>query len=97
MIYSPKQALQALSKFQRLDVGDLIITGTPIGTALSAPPKIVEKLIFLLSPTVRWKLFFSVQSRNPRYLRPGDVVELEVATDDGKIDLGSQSTTVLDR
>ena len=39
MIYLPVQALQALTRFQRLDPGDLVLTGTPVGTALSAPPK----------------------------------------------------------
>ena len=42
MIYPPVQALQALTRFQRLDPGDLLLTGTPVGTALSAPPKPVE-------------------------------------------------------
>ncbi len=31
MIYKPAQALQALSRFQRLDAGDLVLTGTPVG------------------------------------------------------------------
>ena len=29
MIYRPLQALHALSRFQRLDAGDLVLTGTP--------------------------------------------------------------------
>jgi 2-keto-4-pentenoate hydratase/2-oxohepta-3-ene-1,7-dioic acid hydratase in catechol pathway len=29
IIYRPAQALQALSRFQRLDAGDLVLTGTP--------------------------------------------------------------------
>jgi 2-keto-4-pentenoate hydratase/2-oxohepta-3-ene-1,7-dioic acid hydratase in catechol pathway len=34
MIYSPLEALQALSRFQRLDAGDLLLTGTtPVGSA----------------------------------------------------------------
>jgi 2-keto-4-pentenoate hydratase/2-oxohepta-3-ene-1,7-dioic acid hydratase in catechol pathway len=36
MNYSPLQALQALARFQRLEPGDLLLTGTPAGTALSA-------------------------------------------------------------
>lgn len=42
MLYRPLQALQALSRFQDLSAGDLILTGTPVGTALSAPPKPIE-------------------------------------------------------
>jgi len=94
MIYLPVQALQALTRFQRLDPGDLVLTGTPVGTALSAPPKPVQLVASLLPAAVRWKLFFRGQARNPRYLREGDVVEASVATDDGVIDLGTQRTTV---
>lgn len=94
MIYSPLQALQALARFQRLDAGDLVLTGTPAGTALSAPPKPVEIIGSLLPPALKWKLFFRRQSNNPRYLHDGDVVEATVATDDGAIDLGTQRTVV---
>ena len=94
MVYSPLEALQALSRFQRLDPGDLMLTGTPVGTALSAPPKPVEIVAALLPPATKWKLFFKAQAKNPRYLQPGDVVEVAVATDDGAIDLGRQRTVV---
>ena len=40
MIVRPAAALRVLSGFQRLDAGDLLLTGTPGGTALTAPPKI---------------------------------------------------------
>ena len=94
MIYPPLVALQALSRFQRLDAGDLLLTGTPQGTALSAPPKPVQILAALLPPAVKWKLFFQRQAQNPNYLKAGDVVELAIATDDGAIDLGRQRTVV---
>ncbi|TMR99752.1 fumarylacetoacetate hydrolase family protein [Nonomuraea basaltis] len=94
MIYQPLQALQALTRFQRLDAGDLLLTGTPVGTALSAPPKPVEVLASLLPPAVKWKLFFDRQAKNPRYLKDGDVIEVGVATGDGAIDLGTQRTVV---
>jgi hypothetical protein len=38
--------------------------------------------------------FFSRQAKNPEYLRPGDIIEAAVATDDGGIDLGVQRTAV---
>ena len=50
IIYPPVQALQALSRFQRLDAGDLVLTGTPVGTAISAPPKPFQ-IIGSLLPT----------------------------------------------
>jgi 2-keto-4-pentenoate hydratase/2-oxohepta-3-ene-1,7-dioic acid hydratase in catechol pathway len=94
MIYEPVRALQALTRFQRLDAGDLVMTGTPVGTALSAPPKPVEVIGSLLPPALRWKAFFKRQASNPKYLQDGDVVELSGATDDGAIDLGTQRTVV---
>ncbi|WP_370501306.1 fumarylacetoacetate hydrolase family protein [Mycolicibacterium sp. jd] len=94
MIYQPLRTLQALTRFQRLDAGDLVMTGTPVGTALSAPPKPIEIIGSLLPPTLKWKAFFSRQAGNPKYLHHGDVAELSVATDDGGIDLGTQRTSV---
>jgi len=94
MIYGPLQALESLSRFQDLAAGDLVMTGTPAGTALSAPPKPIQMISNLLPPAVKWKAFFKSQANNPKYLKPGDVVELGVATDDGAIDLGTQRTAV---
>lgn len=94
MLYSPLQALQSLSRFQDLAPGDLILTGTPVGTALSAPPKLVAVIGNLLPPALKWESFFKRQAANPRYLKQGDVVEATVATDDGAIDLGAQRNTV---
>ncbi|MDX1879617.1 fumarylacetoacetate hydrolase family protein [Mycolicibacterium sp. 141076] len=94
MIYPPLQALQSLTRFQDLSAGDLILTGTPVGTALSAPHKAVAFIGSLLPPAVKWKAFFKSQARNPKYLHDGDVVETTIATDDGAIDLGAQRNIV---
>ncbi|ORV85947.1 fumarylacetoacetase [Mycobacterium interjectum] len=94
MLYRPLEALQSLTQFQELAPGDLILTGTPVGTALSAPPKPVQMVANLLPPAVKWKLFFSRQAGNRDYLQDGDVVEASVATDDGAIDLGTQRAKV---
>lgn len=94
MLYRPVHALRSLTRFQDLAAGDLILTGTPVGTALSAPPKPVEIIGSLLPPAVKWKLFFKRQAGNPKYLHDGDIVEAGVATNDGAIDLGTQRNTV---
>jgi 2-keto-4-pentenoate hydratase/2-oxohepta-3-ene-1,7-dioic acid hydratase in catechol pathway len=94
MIYPPLQALQMLTGFQRLDPGDLVLTGTPVGTALSAPPKPLEIIGSLLPPALKWKAFFNRQAKNPKYLHDRDVIETTVATDDGVIDLGRQRNCV---
>ena len=95
MIYRPAQALAALARFQHLSPGDLVLTGTPVGTALSAPPKAVEKIAALLPPATKWKLFFKSQASNPKYLRDGDVIDASAAAPDGTLDLGAQRMTVV--
>jgi 2-keto-4-pentenoate hydratase/2-oxohepta-3-ene-1,7-dioic acid hydratase in catechol pathway len=94
MIYRPVEALAALARFQQLSAGDLVMTGTPVGTALSAPPKPVAVIASLLPADVKWKMFFSSQAKNTKYLHDGDVIEATVATDDQKIDLGTQRNVV---
>ncbi|MGN6721579.1 MAG: fumarylacetoacetate hydrolase family protein [Marmoricola sp.] len=94
IMYRPLEALSALSGFQRLDPGDIVLTGTPVGTALSAPPKPVELIGSLLPAATKWRLFFKRQAANPKYLKDGDVVEASARTDDGAIDLGTQRTVV---
>jgi 2-keto-4-pentenoate hydratase/2-oxohepta-3-ene-1,7-dioic acid hydratase in catechol pathway len=75
--------LQSLVRFQRLSTGDLVMTGTPVGTALGAPPKPSEIQAFLRS-----------EASNPKYLQHGDILDVSIATDDGAIDLGTQRTAV---
>jgi 2-keto-4-pentenoate hydratase/2-oxohepta-3-ene-1,7-dioic acid hydratase in catechol pathway len=94
MLYRPLQALQSLTQFQELAPGDLVLTGTPAGTALSAPPKPLQIIGNLLPPNLKWKVFFSRQSYNTNYLHDGDIVEASIGTDDGAIDLGTQRATV---
>jgi len=95
MLYRPLKALQSLTRFQDLTTGDLILTGTPVGTALSAPPKPIALIAALLPPAVKWKAFFKSQLKNPKYLHDGDVIEATVRTDDGAIDLGAQRMKVV--
>lgn len=94
MLYRPVETLNTLAGFQPLSPGDLLLTGTPGGTALKAPPKPVEILGALLPPAMKWKAFFKAQARNDKYLRVGDVVEVEIRTEDGTLDLGRQHNTV---
>ena len=89
ILYPPLQALQALTKFQKLEAGDIVLTGTPVGTALTthgiAPKGDIDILAFLSAQA----------ENNPNYLHHGDVVEATVATDDGAINLGTQRNKVV--
>jgi 2-keto-4-pentenoate hydratase/2-oxohepta-3-ene-1,7-dioic acid hydratase in catechol pathway len=95
MIVRPAQALTLLARFQPMAPGDLLLTGTPGGTALKAPAKITGLLAGLLPPATRWKLFFGRQAANPRYLRDGDVIAATIASPDGRLDLGTQHNTII--
>ena len=94
MIVRPAQALTLLSRFQPMAPGDLLLTGTPGGTALKAPAKIACLVVGLL-PATRWKLFFKRQAANPRYLHDGDVITATIASPDGRLNLGTQHNTVI--
>jgi 2-keto-4-pentenoate hydratase/2-oxohepta-3-ene-1,7-dioic acid hydratase in catechol pathway len=96
MITRPAAALSALAGFQPLDPGDLVLTGTPGGTALQAPAAVIEKVGDLLPAPLKWRVFFSRQERNPAYLKAGDVVTASIATEDETLDLGAQRIVVRD-
>ena len=95
-VTGPAAALSLLAGFQRLDPGDLLLTGTPGGTALQAPPAVVAKVGDLLPAPVKWRAFFARQERNPAYLKAGDVITASIASTDGLLDLGTQRTVVQD-
>ena len=95
MIVAPARALTLLSRFQPMAPGDLLLTGTPGGTALKAPGKIAGTLAGLLPPATRWKLFFKREAANPRYLHDGDVITATIASPDGDLDLGTQRNTII--
>ena len=95
MIVRPAQALTLLSRFQPMAPGDLLLTGTPGGTALKAPAKLAGLVAGLLPPATRWKLFFGRQAANPRYLRDGDRHHRDDRLPDGQLDLGTQHNTII--
>lgn len=94
MIHLPASSLTTLARFQRLEPGDLVLTGTPGGTALQAPPAPVEFIAHFLPEHVKWKVFFGKQAGNPNYLQHGNVISAAIRTPDGRIDLGSQRSPV---
>jgi 2-keto-4-pentenoate hydratase/2-oxohepta-3-ene-1,7-dioic acid hydratase in catechol pathway len=96
LITGPAAALSLLAGFQRLDPGDLLLTGTPGGTALQAPPAVVAKMGDLLPAPLKWRTFFARQERNPAYLKAGNVITASIASADGVLDLGTHRTVVRD-
>jgi len=95
MIHRPPETLTELSGLQNWEAGDLLATGTPGGCALQAPARPLALLAQVVSPVRRQALLRRVAARNEQRLRPGDVVEASIRTDDGAIDLGVQRNQVV--
>ncbi len=95
MVHRPPATLTELSALQDWEAGDLLATGTPGGCALQAPARPLALLAQIVSPARRQALLRRVAANNPRRLRPGDVVEASIRTDDGALDLGAQRNEVV--
>lgn len=95
MIFKPHETLTELSRISDLAPGDMLLTGSPGGAALTVPPKAVVKILGLIPESTKWKLFLKGQAKNPGYLQPGDIVEANIKSDDGKIDLGQQRNKIV--
>jgi hypothetical protein len=48
-----------------------------------------------MSDAAKWKAFIAKGTKNPLYLRPRDLMTLNINTDDGALDLGEQRTQVV--
>lgn len=94
MVFEPAATLTELSRLEHLQVGDLLLTGTPGGVALQPPHALVQRIAGLLPDARRWELFVKGQARSDAYLKPGDRVEASIRSDDGTLDLGTQNCTV---
>jgi 2,4-didehydro-3-deoxy-L-rhamnonate hydrolase len=96
MIHPPAATLTELAGMQDVKAGDLIATGTPAGCAVRSPGKLALWVLkHLVSEAVKWRLFIRKAQSNPAYLRPGDRISASIRTDDGAIDLGEQTTTIV--
>ncbi|MGJ0119869.1 fumarylacetoacetate hydrolase family protein [Williamsia sp. MIQD14] len=94
-VYRPAETLTELSEFANLSVGDVVLTGTPHGTAATSPPAIVRRLATALLPEhVMWKLFVRRNLDGP-FLRPGDTITATIRSSDGVLDLGEQRTPIV--
>jgi len=93
--FKPDETLTELSALQDLGPGDLIVTGTPGGTAVKAPGPIKMFIARMLPDSKRWKMFIGNALKDPDYLKDGDRMLLVAKTPDGRIDLGEHHNTVV--
>jgi 2,4-diketo-3-deoxy-L-fuconate hydrolase len=95
LAYKPAETLTELSEIQDLAPGDLVVTGTPGGTAVKAPGGLKMLVARLLPDRKRWQLFIKGALRDPDYLQDGDTMQASAKTADGSIDLGSQHNRIV--
>jgi 2-keto-4-pentenoate hydratase/2-oxohepta-3-ene-1,7-dioic acid hydratase in catechol pathway len=93
--YKPAETLTELSQIQDLRPGDLIVTGTPGGTAVKAPGSLTMFLARLLPERKRWAAFIEGALKDPDYLQDGDQMVTRARTADGSLDLGAHHNTIV--
>jgi len=94
LVFKPAETLSELSSFSDLDIGDLVLTGTPSGCALQIPSPGIVRLFSLLPESLRWSLFKKVQGKRSEYLQSGDQIEATIFSVDGDINLGFQRNKI---
>jgi len=93
--YKPAETLTELSELQDMGPGDLVVTGTPGGTAVKAPGALKMLVARLLPDAKRWQLFIRGALQDPDYLKDGDDMRAWAKTPDGQIDLGAQHNRIV--
>ena len=93
--YKPAETLTELSEIQDFGPGDLIVTGTPGGTAVKSPGALKMFIARLLPDAKRWKMFIAGALKDPDYLKDGDRMRLVARTADGSLDLGEQHNLII--
>lgn len=95
LVHGPAETLTELSRVHDFHAGDLLATGTPAGCALSVPSPAKQRIAALLPEKAKWRAFLATQARRTQYLKPGDVVEASIRSEDGRLDLGVQRNRII--
>jgi 2-keto-4-pentenoate hydratase/2-oxohepta-3-ene-1,7-dioic acid hydratase in catechol pathway len=93
--FKPAETLTELSEIQDVGPGDLIVTGTPGGTAVKSPGALKMFIARLLPDSKRWAVFIKGALQDPDYLKDGDLMHASARTADGLIDLGEQHNRIV--
>lgn len=96
LITKPERALSEASQFVDLEVGDVVLTGTPGGVAIKAPnPKLVNFMQLIMSPKKLGTMMVKNQLKSGKFLKNGDRIRCSLKSSDGSIDCGEQYITVV--
>ena len=98
LIHKPPKTLQEISVFSDLNAGDCVLTGTPGGVLAGHSLKAgLSIMLNLTNDQKRRKKFVAAQKAQASFLQPGDVIELEIKSPDGGINLGRQRNEIADK
>lgn len=95
LLFKPTETLSEMSEIFDLNVGDLVLTGTPGGVALRLNAEIIHKIYDNTLPHDEKTAFFIESQKEGSYLQAGDIMTLSIKSTDGKIDLGTQENKIL--
>lgn len=94
LLFKPTETLSEMSGIFDLNVGDLVLTGTPGGVALRLNAEIIHTIYDNTFPHDEKTTFFIESQQEGTYLQAGDVMTLSIKSTDGKIDLGTQKNKI---
>ncbi len=97
LIHKPAATLTEISSFADLRGGDCILTGTPGGVLLEMDLKSgLSIMLNMKNDAKRRAKFVAAQRAKTRFLQPGDVLELQIKSLNGNIDLGCQRNNIVE-
>ena len=95
LIHKPPKTLTEISVFTNLQIGDCILTGTPGGVLMNLNLKTALAILLnLKNDFKRRKKLTEAQLARESFLQPGDILELEIHSTDGSINLGKQRNAI---
>ena len=95
LIHRPPKTIAELSTFTKLNAGDCILTGTPGGVLLQKGLKTgLAIMLNMGNDKKRREKLVAAQKGNVKFLESGDVLELEIKSPDGSLNLGRQKNVI---
>lgn len=95
LLFKPSETLSEMSEIFDLNVGDLVLTGTPGGVALRLNADIINHIYDNTLSFEEKTAYFVSSQKEGTYLKAGDVMTLSIKSTDGKVDLGTQQNKIL--
>ena len=96
LIHKPAKTLAEISTYADLRSGDCLLTGTPGGVLMGVNFKTAMAIVLnMRNDEKRRQKFIAAQLARTPFLEAGDVLELEIKSMDGSIDLGCQRSEIV--